>query len=278
MAHPARMPLTPAPGYTDNSETEVESPSALSWAAIVGGGFVAAATSFVLLVLGTGIGLSSVSPWSGGSVATAVGVAAIVWLVLTQIVASAMGGYLAGRLRTKWVRVHTDEVYFRDTAHGFLVWAVGLVVTAAFLAGAATAIAGHVAQGAASAPSVNDPNAYFIDGLLRSDATSLEQNNSAAVRSEIGAIFSNDLRQPDFPAADKTYLAKLVAARTGVSQTDAEKRVSESFEAARQSAEATRKAGAHLAYWTFFALLVGAFCASFSATVGGKQRDHSPIP
>jgi len=277
MAHPARAPLSQASGYEYTSATNDESSSALSWAAIVGGGFVAAATSLILLVLGTGIGLSSVSPWSGGSVATAVGVAAITWLVVTQIIASAMGGYLAGRLRTKWVNVHTDEVYFRDTAHGFLVWAVGLVVTAAFLAGAATSIAGHVAQGAAAVPSANDPNAYYIDSLFRSDAPNAEQNNSAAVRSEVATIFSNDLRQTELSAADKSYLAKLVAARTGASQADAEKRVSEIFAEARQSADVARKAGAHLSYWTFFALLAGAFCASFAATIGGKQRDRLPV-
>jgi hypothetical protein len=184
-----------------------------------------------------------------------------------------MGGYLAGRLRTKWVNVHTDEVYFRDTAHGFLVWAVGLVITAAFLATAATSIAGKVAAGAAATPSVNDPNTYFIDTLFRSDAPTADQNG-VAMRSEVGNIFANDLRQPVLPAADKTYLAKIVAARTGVSETDAEQRVSATFEQARQAADAARKAGAHLSYWTFFALLVGAFCASLAATIGGKQRDH----
>jgi hypothetical protein len=102
--------------------------------------------------------------------------AAIAWLILTQIMASAMGGYLAGRLRTKWTDLHTDEVYFRDTAHGFLVWAVGLVITASLLATAATSLAGGAAQrsaseitvgGAASEGMVN-PNAYFVDSLLRS--------------------------------------------------------------------------------------------------------------
>ncbi|HLJ15862.1 MAG TPA: hypothetical protein VKV15_15290 [Bryobacteraceae bacterium] len=245
----------------------------MSWAAIIGGAFVVAATSLILLALGTGIGLSSVSPWSNTSAASVAGIAAIVWLVFSQIIASAMGGYLAGRLRTKWVNVHTDEVYFRDTAHGFLVWAVGLVVTAAFLATAATSIAGKAAQGVAAAPSANDPNAYFIDSLFRSDAPGAEQN-IATVRSEVASIFATDLRQPELPSADKAYLAKLVSARTGLNRADAERRVSEVFEDARQSADTARKAGAHLSYWTFFALLVGAFCASFAATVGGKQRDH----
>jgi hypothetical protein len=92
----------------------------VSWAAVVGGAFVAAALSLILLSLGTGLGFSAVSPWSNSGVSvSAIGRGAIVWLILTQIVAAALGGYLGGRLRTKWAGVHTDEVYFRDTAHGF---------------------------------------------------------------------------------------------------------------------------------------------------------------
>ena len=277
MAHPARAPLIP-PGrseYRDLSEPEKTSSSGISWAAVIGGAVVAAAMSLILRTLGTGVGLSSISPWSSaGTAASIAGTAAIVWLIFSQLIASAMGGYLAGRLRTKWVNVHTNEVYFRDTAHGFLVWAVGLVITAAFLASAATSIIGRSAQGAAAAaPAVNDSNAYFIDSLFRSDTPNPGQIDTA-VRTEVGSIFANDLRQPEVPAADKTYLAKLVATRTGLSQADAENRVSQIFEEARQAADAVRKAGAHLAYWTFFALLVGAFCASFAATIGGKQRDH----
>ncbi len=95
--------------------------SAVSWGAIVAGAAAAAALSLILLMLGVGLGLSAVSPWARDGVsATTFGVSTIVWLTLTQLLASAMGGYLAGRLRTKWAAAHSDEVYFRDTAHGFL--------------------------------------------------------------------------------------------------------------------------------------------------------------
>ncbi len=278
MSHPARAPLIPPErsGYGDSSGTQEASSSGVSWGAVIGGAFATAAVSLILLVLGAGVGLSALSPWSStGTAAAVVGTAAIVWLIFSQVVASAMGGYLAGRLRTKWASIHTDEVYFRDTAHGFLVWAVGLVLTAAFLASAVTSLAGRAAQGAAAA-SANDPNAYFTDSLFRSDMPNPGQNDTS-VRSEVESIFANDLRQPEIPATDRAYLAKLVAARTGLSQADAEKRVSEIFAEARQAADATRKAGAHLSYWTFFALLVGAFCASFAATIGGRQRDHVPV-
>jgi type II secretory pathway component PulL len=98
--------------------------------------------------------------------------------------------------------------------------------------------------------------------------------NDASMRAEAGSIFANALRQKDVPAPDKTYLGQLVAARTGLSQTDAEQRVSDVLTQARQAADTARKAVAHSLYWTFLALLIGAFCASFAATIGGRQRDR----
>ncbi len=273
--------------------------SGVSWGAILGGAFVAAALALILLLLGTGLGLTVVSPWANeGASAKTLGIAAIAWLIITHLASSAMGGYLAGRLRTKWVGVHTDEVFFRDTAHGLVAWAVGIVLTAAFLTSAVTSVvggaaklgatsvaaaaggAGMAAGGATKAkePSA-DSNAYFVDSLFRSDRS--RGGDDSSVREEVGRIFVNGLRQGDVPAADKSYLAQTVAARTGVSQPEAEKRVSEAISQAkaaevkaRQAAETARKAAAHLSLWTFLALLIGAFVASYAATIGGKQRDY----
>src|SRR6202046_3679100 len=133
-----------------NSVDEANS-SGVSWAAVIGGAFVSAALSLILLALGTGLGFSAVSPWSNTGVsASTIGKGAILWLILMQVIGSLMGGYLAGRLRTKWTKIHSDEVYFRDTAHGFLAWAVALVITAAFLASAAASMAGGAARLGAS--------------------------------------------------------------------------------------------------------------------------------
>src|SRR6202161_3377036 len=92
--------------------------SGVSWAAVIAGAFVSAALAVILLSLGTGLGLSSVSPWSGaGASAAAVTAGAIIWLILMQAISCSMGGYLAGRLRTRWASIHTDEVYFRSEEH-----------------------------------------------------------------------------------------------------------------------------------------------------------------
>ena len=137
------------PVRTDAAVNEAQT-SGVSWPAVAGGAFVTAALSLILLALGAGLGLSSVSPWSNaGASATTISRAAIIWLIFMQIASGAMGGYLAGRLRTKWASLHTDEVYFRDTAHGFLAWAVAFVVTAAFLTTAATFMVGATAASAA---------------------------------------------------------------------------------------------------------------------------------
>ena len=275
-------------GFADTFDKSEAYSSGVSWAAVIAGAFVAAALSLILLALGTGIGLSSVSPWSNvGASASTINNAAILWLIIIQIIASAMGGYLAGRLRTKWATIHTDEVYFRDTAHGFLVWAVGLVITASFLASAAASMVGGAGQVRATSfstaggaetdlPAVGqnlDPNQYFIDTLFRSDRPGPDRSD-APVRAEAARIFAHALRQRNLSAADETYLAELVVAKTGLSRTDAGKRVSEVFVEIQRTVEIARKAVAHLSLWIFVALLIGAFCASYAATIGGRERDH----
>lgn len=181
------------------------SASAVSWGAIFAGAAAAAALSLILLILGTGLGLSVVSPWANsGAAAATMGISTIVWLAFTQLAASGMGGYLAGRLRTRWIAVHTDEVYFRDTAHGFLAWAVASLATAALLTsvvgsiisggvnagasmigGAATAATAVVAGGTAATGSDtadtgnDDSMAYFVDHLFRSDANASASGNAA---------------------------------------------------------------------------------------------------
>src|SRR5450631_4415246 len=124
--------ITTEPNYIDvRPETTA---SGVSWGAILAGAAAAAALSLILLLLGVGLGFSAISPWSNnGASATAIGVSSIVWLAFTQIAASGLGGYLAGRLSIKWATVHTDEVYFRDTAHGFLAWAIASLAAAALL-------------------------------------------------------------------------------------------------------------------------------------------------
>jgi hypothetical protein len=235
-----------------------ERSSGVSWSAVIGGAFVAAAVSLIMLALGAGFGLSAVSPWSNVG-ASAIGAVAIVWLIVNEAISCALGGYLAGRLRTKWVSVHTDEVYFRDTANGFLVWAVAVVMTVTFLASAASFMVG---RDPAKVPAAS--GSYFVDRLFRG-APSIDPS----VQAEAGRILAKDPSGPD-----QAYLGTLVAAKTGLSRSEADQRVAQVISDARQTEDAARQTASHLLLWTFLALLIGAFCASYAATIGGRQRDH----
>jgi len=252
--------------------------SEVSWAAIIAGAFAAAALSLILLALGSGLGLSSISPWRNtGLSASTVTKGAVVWLIISQILAFAMGGYIAGRLRTRWVIIHSDEVYFRDTAHGFLVWAVGLVITAAFLTSAAISMAGgfgptssYTSIGSATAGTI-DP--YFSDMLLRSDHFGPDRAEPY-LQTEVDRIFAHGLEQKGLSDPDRIYLTRMVAERTGLSETDAQTRVETVFSHVQQNADRTRKAAAEFSLWLFVALLAGAFVASYCATIGGRERDQ----
>ncbi len=292
------------PAFAEQVNTpKVAASSAVSWAAIVAGAAAAASLSLILLILGVGLGLSSVSPWARSGVsATTFGVSTIAWLTLTQLLASAMGGYLAGRLRTKWTEVHTNEVYFRDTAHGFLSWAVASLATAALLTSVIGSIVGGGVQagaamvgGAAGATKMVAANVegsteggttgYFIDSLFRRDAAlDASISPSGAVTMEVGRIFATAGRSEALPPEDLRYVGQVVALRTGLSQPEAEKRVAavyakaqakarEAELAARESADKARKASAYSALWLFISLLIGAFVASLAATYGGRLRD-----
>jgi len=278
----------------------VEAPSSsVAWAAITGGAFAAASSTVILVALGSGVGLASISPWPNlGATATTFTVMTAVGLIVVQWLSAGLGGYLTGRLRTRWVGVHTHEVYFRDTANGFLAWAVASVPGAAILASVTSSLVGGATQGASrilagaaqgtsqgaavtGAGSLTDPSAYLVDSLFRSDAPSANAPQQD-VRVEAGRILAMGLRNGDVPTADKTYLARLVAARTGLSQADAEKRVNDAIAQAkegevktRQAADAARKAGAHLAFFTAFAMLIGAFIAAAAGALGGHHRDES---
>jgi hypothetical protein len=254
-------------------------------------------------------------------------------LIVVQWLASGLGGYVTGRLRTKWVGTHTHEVFFRDTAHGFIMWALSTVLVATLLASATASLVGAGAHGAAmvatgaaagggataggaaaagsamtdsgaansgagrSATSgansstsagtlspAGSISAYSIDTLFRPAQPNANSTNSSAdARAETTRILARSLTSGDVPAADRAYLAQLVAARTGVSDTDAQKRVDDTIvqvqadeTKARQAADAARKASAAASIFTALSMVIGAFIACAAAALGGQLRDLHP--
>jgi hypothetical protein len=292
--------------------TPESSVSAVTWPAIFGGAIVAAATSIVLVALGSGLGLASVSPWrDSGASATGVAWMAAAWLIVVQWLSAGAGGYLAGRLRTKWANTHTHEVFFRDTAHGFITWALGTVIVAAFLASAVgSAISGGVhaaatvgagaaagAGGAAAAHGAGASGAdasgvgtspiqgtsalatYDMDLLFRSSQTTSTAPTTDA-RAEAARILANGVATGDVPTTDRSYLAELVASRTGIPAEEAQKRVDNAIAQAkaadlkaRDLADKARKAAAETSIFTALSMLVGAFIACIAAALGGQRRD-----
>jgi hypothetical protein len=293
--------LSPLAG--SGAPTVEASTSAVSWAAIVAGAVVAAAVSLILLALASGLGLASVSPWpNSGASLTTFSVMTAIGLIVVQWLASGTGGYITGRLRTKWVGTHTHEVFFRDTAHGFITWALATVLVASILASATSSLvsagargAATVAAGAAQGAGQGAANSmqsgaspgtsvagYDIDTLFRS-ARPDGNASMADARTEAARILAKGMATGDIPAADRTYLAQLVAARTGISDTDAQKRVDDVIAQvqaaevkARQAADDARKASAAASIFTSLSMVIGAFIACAAAALGGQLRDQHP--
>ncbi len=250
--------------------------SAVSWSAIFAGGAAAAAISLILLAFGAGIGLSVVSPWSGGGTATAFKVVSGIYLIVMAMMASAVGGYLAGRLRTRWRGANAREIFFRDTAHGLLAWAFATLLSFALLGSAGEAMVSSpgAALGRASGPMpsvLSGPVSTLLRGDTGSarDVTALE-----AARREAAQILSSGLqRGGDLTESDRAYLAELVAARTGIGPAAAQQRVDTAIDETKAGIDKARKAAAKLALWLTASLLVGAFSASLAAIEGGGLRE-----
>lgn len=285
--------------------------SAVSWGAILAGAAGAASLSLVLAFLGFGLGMSSVSPWAGqGTSAQNLGTGSILWVTLTQIAAASLGGYLAGRLRTRWIRTHTDEVYFRDTAHGFLAWAIATLATAAVFVSVIGAIASGTAKlgsaalvstgavaAAAATEGADDADAsrgYVLDTLFRRSAAApapapVDATQPAYAGSgtsgtgssdEAARIFAHSVQVGSLSAEDARYLGQLITERTGLTQAESEARARAAYSewekvisTAKETADKARKVAAYAALWLFISLLGGAFFASYCATWGGKRRD-----
>jgi hypothetical protein len=278
--------------------------SGLSWSGIVAGAFTAIAVTFIFIALGSGVGLSLASPFSASPSAGTLTVLGAVWLVFAQAIGFATGGYVAGRLRREPMPVHTGETNFRDAASGLVVWAIGVVVTAILLAAVAekagsaaatTATVGAAAAGVAGASSQSSPIDYFTDTLLRTNpqapsaaaggaspggaSATAAAPDDRAMHAQVGRILITAIATNSNTIApdDRTYLAQIVSARTGMSMDDAQKRVDDVVNRARasvtQAAETARKAGAYLSFWTFMSLLFGAACATLGGMLGGDLRD-----
>lgn len=238
------------------------SASVVSWGAIFAGTAVAIATTLILFALGSGLGFATASPWPGaGPSATSFAIGIGIWMIVMQWLSSALGGYITGRLRTRWVGLHTSEVFFRDTAHGLIAWAVATLLLVAVAMGATASAAG-------SASSVNTAS-YVADTMLRT-------NGSAPINNAVSAELARILGREDAPTQiDKAYVVQVVARQTGVSQSEATRRVDDAIVSLRTTADKMRKLSSTVSFFTALSMIIGAFIAAATAGYAGKLRDEA---
>ena len=271
---------------------------ATSWGAILAGSFVMAAITLLLLAFGIGVGFSVLSPWSdAGVTGSSYTLAAGAYMLVVAMIGATIGGYVTGRLRHSWDAVHVDERFFRDTAHGFIAWAFATALGAAVFGGATTHIlsgasAGSIpAAGAGAAQAATSNNGrgdIYVDTLLRTEpaaGTTPQPSGQAsspagaapdqtATRAELIRIIAPATRKGgDVAGADRAYAAKVVSARTGLPQAEAEQRVNQTITQAKAAADEARKAAAKLSLWLAASMLAGALSASLAASAGGQFRN-----
>ena len=293
--------------------------AAVSWGAILAGAAAAISLTILLIALGSGLGFAAISPWANrGASAATVAISGAIWLIVTQWLSSAVGGYLAGRMRHRWLATHQHEAFFRDTAHGLVTWSVATIVVVVVASGAVSSLGGGIAKAGGAAAGLGaqagmeaghsmmppGPGAglggdemYGAEKLFRSGPAAMSGSGAMPAsgmgpgagpamgpenyRMEAMHIAARSVASGEVSDDDRTYLASVVAAKTGVSTDEAQKRV-DAFIAqakdaavkAKAAADEARKAAAQAAIYTALAMLIGAFIASTSAALGGRLRDE----
>jgi hypothetical protein len=255
--------------------------SFLQWGPIIAGALVAAALSLLLIAFGSAVGLSiaSSSPtWRDASAALAVGSG--IYLLLTAIASFGLGGYVAGRLRERWhPTAHSNVVEFRDGVHGVLAWAIAVVVSGIIIAASVAGVASKAVEPASSpAATAGEPViAYELDRLLRTERRVAEADLNYT-RAEAGRILLAATGRAGISAEDRSYLARLVASKTGIAAPDAERRVEVAITAATTAVHKARRSAVILGFSTAASLLLGAVAAWYAACAGGRHRDEAVPP
>jgi hypothetical protein len=266
----------PADLSTD-ADPIVSRPTYLHWSPIVAGAIVAAAVSFVLLSFGSGLGLAVASPsssWRDAS--SALALLGGLWLLLTSLAASGLGGYLSGRLRETWSTT-PEEVEFRDGIHGLLVWGLAIIIGAFLALSATKTVTGRPDLTASSTSTAEPLLAFELDRLFRSDRAAAEPGIDPELRAQAARIITAGLGHTGLAQDDRAYLVHLVQARTGLSQPDAEQRVNQVIGQANDAIARARHAGVILAFMIACSLMLGMAVAWLAAALGGQHRDSAVV-
>lgn len=285
--------------FVTTASPDADTRSYVDWPAIFAGILLATAISVVLLTFGSAVGLSFVNFRAGPDVSAIwIAIAAASWLLWVQVSSFMAGGYLTGRMRRRAGDASEHEVDVRDGAHGLIVWAGASVLGAALILGGLGSVASTVggAAGALTSAASNvagaaadkiDPNAYFVDTLFRRPATAVPgaaPANDTADRAEAGRIFGQAAIAGQLAPDDRTYLAQVVSANTGIPQADAEARVDQAMTAVQTAktqaadlAEKARKTSVIAAFLIAASFFISAVGAYWAASMGGRHRDEGTV-
>jgi hypothetical protein len=267
------QPYRPDPPGTALADVPA-GPIYLHWNPVLAGAIVAAALSFVLLSFGSAIGLSVMSPsstWRDTS--SALALLGGLWLLLTALASFGLGGYLAGRLRTPWSVAVPDEVEFRDGLHGLLVWGLAIIIGVGLTFATARTVSGRADLAAPTASTAEPLLALELDRLFRSDRRPADPGSDTEIRAQAARIITSGLGHTGMAPDDRAYLIRLVAARSGLSQPDAEGRVNQAIAQSSEAVSGARHGAVILAFMIAASLLMGAAVAWLAAAFGGQHRD-----
>ena len=255
----------------------------IQWGAIFAGAVAAAALALVLHTFAGAIGISvsSTAPtWRDASIALVL--LSGLYLVLVAVASYGLGGYVAGRVRSRLDAAAADEIEFRDGTHGLLVWALATLITGLLALGVAqslTRLAAPSAGPAGASTSVAGENiiAYDLDRLFRAERRPPDADIEYS-RAEASRILLIAAGHRGLAAEDRAYLVRLVASRTGLAPPDAERRVDDVVARARENIARARRSAVILGFMAGAAALLGAAAAWFAAGLGGRHRDGAVAP
>jgi len=265
------------------SDASLRTNSYVSWSAVIAGGLLAAAYSFLLLTFGSAVGLSLTSPFDYSDIDRSIAViASALWLIWVQVSGFALGGYIAGRVRSRNPDATEHEVEVRDGLHGVLVWAAGLLLGVLLALATTGSIVGGIGQPATALPSANSQSAASVSGVtsemladdLLRPAPAASGTPSEATRAEFSRLIAPALAGKSVSSEDRDYLARRIASETGVSAAEAETRVNAALREARDTAETMKDAAVIIAFIMCASLLISAAAAWWAADLGGSHRDQ----
>jgi predicted transcriptional regulator len=253
----------------------------LRWSPCIAGGLVAAALSSVLTGFGSTLGFANLSQtWR--SITPTLSILSGLWILAVALASASAGGYLAGRTRDRWGKLHLHELRFRDGAHGLISWAIAVILGALVV----STLSGSIknvgqpdpaipisSQELGASPTILSAN---IDRMLRSEARPTLPDPT--LRNAAGRLLTSAATSRNVSAEDRAQLVQLVRAGAGLSEADAQKRVDDSIAATRDQIGRAHHAEAIGAFMSAVSLLLAALAAWYAAEAGGRHQDSSEAP